>query len=606
MRPDLVDSAALALDRLRATAKRGQPYDLAVLDMFMPVMDGLQLAQAISADPLLKGTPMIMLTSSMQLEPAVLREAGIGQWLTKPMRSSELYDRLMRLMAATEADVHVERPTADRSQPVGDHGSLGKILVVEDNSLNQLVAEGLLSRLGYEALSVVNGVEALDAVESFDYSAILMDCHMPVMDGFTATEEIRRRQSNGSRIPIIAMTAGALAEDRERCLAVGMDDYISKPVDLQALETVLSRWVEIGPPSHNGASTNGSGHSTPRQVDERPPIDESRLEGLRDLEAPDGSSILTSILAAFTGHSADLLVTLREAAQGGDNKRLHSVAHELRGAAATAGATHVAELCSEIELTARRGGPGPSAELLDQLEDRIRAGQECPGEHGVLDVIEWAVVVIISTTSVNGELPILKATGTGGTALAAFHSALVGVNLGHYNLVRLSSVLPPGTFVDATGTAPSPVGTWGDRLYCVYAEQRTTTPGEEAWAGIGWVQRLSGDGGGLMVEHEGGSEAFVTDSILTSLRDMVQGSEEQFSAPDFVRQWCPLHRPARVFAGHRTVRNRVLAHRGRQPSQHQPLRRFTPKEGPRSSPGLVVEPLVSRAPAESEGIITTL
>ena len=140
----------------------------------------------------------------------------------------------------------------------------------------------------------------------------------------------------------------------------------------------------------------------------------------------------------------------------------------------------------------------------------------------------------ISTTSVNGEMPILRSTGTGGTALAAFHSALVGVNLGHYNLVRLSSVLPPGTFVDATGTAPSPVGTWGDRLYCVYAEQRTTIPGEEAWAGIGWVQRLSGDGGGLMVEHEGGSEAFVAESITTSLHDMVLGSEEQFSAPDFV------------------------------------------------------------------------
>jgi PAS domain S-box-containing protein len=367
MRPDLVDSATLALDRLRANAKRGKSYDLAVLDMFMPVMDGLQLAQAISADPLLKGTPMIMLTSSMQLEPAVLREAGIGQWLTKPMRSSELYDRLMRLMATTDAEVHVDRPSRPSQQPVADHGALGKILVVEDNSLNQLVAEGLLSRLGYEALGVVNGLEALDALESFHYSAILMDCHMPVMDGFTATEEIRRRQANGSRIPIIAMTAGALAEDREHCLAVGMDDYISKPVDLQTLETVLARWVKVGP-THNGPSANGSEAWNLTEVDERPPIDESRLEGLRDLEAPDGTSILGSILAAFTGHSADLLLTLGEAAQAGDNKRLHSVAHELRGAAATAGATHVAELCSEIELTARRGGPRPSVERLDQLE----------------------------------------------------------------------------------------------------------------------------------------------------------------------------------------------------------------------------------------------
>jgi CheY-like chemotaxis protein len=273
----------------------------------------------------------------------------------------------MRLMAATDGDAHVERPIHRSAQPVGDQGSLGKVLVVEDNSLNQLVAEGLLSRLGYEALSVVNGVEALDAVASFHYSAILMDCHMPVMDGFTATEEIRRRQSNGSRIPIIAMTAGALAEDRERCLAVGMDDYISKPVDLKALEAVLSRWIRVGPPTRNGAGAGASGHPSPKGVDERPPIDESRLESLRDLEAPDGSSILASIVAAFTGHSAGLVLRLREAADAGDNDRLQAVAHELKGAAATAGATHVAELCGKIELAARRGGPRPSGELLDRL-----------------------------------------------------------------------------------------------------------------------------------------------------------------------------------------------------------------------------------------------
>jgi arginine decarboxylase len=139
----------------------------------------------------------------------------------------------------------------------------------------------------------------------------------------------------------------------------------------------------------------------------------------------------------------------------------------------------------------------------------------------------------MSRSSIKSELPILKATGTGGTALAAFHNALVGVNLGHYNLIRLSSVIPPDTVIDPTGTAPAPTGDWGDRLYCVYAEQRTTTPGEEAWAGIGWVQRLSG-GGGLMVEHEGGSEAFVTDSILTTLYDMVKGCEAEYAAPHFV------------------------------------------------------------------------
>lgn len=130
-------------------------------------------------------------------------------------------------------------------------------------------------------------------------------------------------------------------------------------------------------------------------------------------------------------------------------------------------------------------------------------------------------------------MPILKATGTAGTALAAFHNALVAMKLGHYNLIRLSSVLPPGTFIDGTGTRPAPVGDWGDCLYCVYAEQPTSTPGKQAWAGIGWVQRLD-SGGGLLVEHEGDSEAFVVDAITTSLKDMTSNSNERFSEPDFV------------------------------------------------------------------------
>ncbi len=139
----------------------------------------------------------------------------------------------------------------------------------------------------------------------------------------------------------------------------------------------------------------------------------------------------------------------------------------------------------------------------------------------------------MSASAVYDQIPVLRATGTGGTTLSAFHEALVAVDLGHYNLVRLSSVIPPDTSVDATGKAPVPVGEWGDRMYCVYAEQRTTEVGEEAWAGVGWVQRLDG-GGGLFVEHEGTSEAFVTNAIRTSLGDLVAGREDEYSAPDWV------------------------------------------------------------------------
>ena len=137
------------------------------------------------------------------------------------------------------------------------------------------------------------------------------------------------------------------------------------------------------------------------------------------------------------------------------------------------------------------------------------------------------------TSAVQDQIPVVRASATGGTTLSAFHNALVAVDLGHYNLVRLSSVIPPATAVDATGKAPVPVGEWGDRMYCVYAEQSATLPGEQAWAGIGWVQRLDGHGG-LFVEHEGPTEEYVRGAIQTSLRDLVAGREDEFSGPDWV------------------------------------------------------------------------
>jgi arginine decarboxylase len=141
--------------------------------------------------------------------------------------------------------------------------------------------------------------------------------------------------------------------------------------------------------------------------------------------------------------------------------------------------------------------------------------------------------MVPNTSAVRDQIPVVASAGTGTTALAAFHAALVAVDLGHYNLVRLSSVIPPGTGVDRDGKAPVPVGAWGDRLYCVYAEARATTVGERAWAGVGWVQRLDG-GGGLFVEHEGDGEEAVAGAIRASLRDLVAGQEHLFSAPDWV------------------------------------------------------------------------
>ncbi|MBA2696995.1 MAG: response regulator, partial [Actinobacteria bacterium] len=215
-----------------------RPYAVVVLDMCMPGMTGLQLAHLISSDRVLGGARMMLLTSGGQVPAEELAEAGVQEWLNKPVSPSDLYDRLVRMM--TRSQKLTQRPEPEAH---GTMVSLGRVLVVEDNALNQMVAEAVVTKLGYQVDLVANGEEALHAISAVEYSAVLMDCHMPVMDGFTATVEIRDRQGSQSRVPIIAMTAGAMVEDRDKCLAVGMDDYVSKPVKAEVLAGVLEKWI---------------------------------------------------------------------------------------------------------------------------------------------------------------------------------------------------------------------------------------------------------------------------------------------------------------------------------------------------------------------------
>jgi PAS domain S-box-containing protein len=241
MRPDVVEHPSSVVALMREAAAGGQPYAIAVLDLCMPEVDGLELAEQIFVDPALSRTRCILLTSSMLTDHREFAQAGVTEWLTKPVRSSEFYDRLMRLMAPVAAAV-LPAPVRRPAPPIASE-SLGRVLIVEDNALNQLVAEGVVTKLGYQVDIVANGAEGLNAIAATRYAAVLMDCHMPVLDGFAATQEIRRLEKGGDRIPIIAMTAGAMAEDREHCLAVGMDDYVSKPVNVGAIRDALARWV---------------------------------------------------------------------------------------------------------------------------------------------------------------------------------------------------------------------------------------------------------------------------------------------------------------------------------------------------------------------------
>ncbi len=249
---DEAASGAQALEMTRAALAQDAAYDLAILDLMMPGMDGIELARAIKSDLRIAGVPLILLTSFGQRGDAALaREAGVAAYLTKPVRQSQLFDCLTEVVGHATATQRFDTSAAQTSSKklVTKHTLKEKqlmssklILLAEDNVVNQKVAMLQLQKLGYRADSVANGREALEVLGRIPYDLVLMDCQMPEMDGYEATAEIRRREEGtGKRMPVVAMTAHALEGEREKCIAAGMDDYISKPVKPGELGAALKR-----------------------------------------------------------------------------------------------------------------------------------------------------------------------------------------------------------------------------------------------------------------------------------------------------------------------------------------------------------------------------
>jgi CheY-like chemotaxis protein len=219
----------------------------------MPGMSGLDLVKAVKADSLLAATRLVLLTSRGQRGDAVLaRDAGCMAYLTKPVRETQLRECLAAVLNAAPASMTVEGNSGHEvptSTLITRHSlaearmrDSPRILLAEDNVVNQKVAVRMLEKLGYRVDVVSNGREAVEAVSRVNYAMVLMDCQMPVMDGLQAATEIRRQEASGVHLPIIAMTANAAVDDRAACLAAGMDDFVSKPVHAQTLAAVLARW----------------------------------------------------------------------------------------------------------------------------------------------------------------------------------------------------------------------------------------------------------------------------------------------------------------------------------------------------------------------------
>jgi two-component system sensor histidine kinase/response regulator len=239
----LVDSGHQALAKLTEAAIKGCAYHIAILDMQMPEMDGLQLATKIKGDShLFPNIRLMMLTSQGQRGDAEkLKAAGFNGYINKPIDQSILYNTLMTI-AGVNSTVQ-SLVTAYSAHKLPQYKA--RVLVVEDNAVNQKVAQGLLKKFGVHVDIAANGEEALNTLENLPFDLVLMDCQMPVMDGYEATKKIRLPESNvlNREIPIIAMTANSMQGDRQKCLAIGMDDFISKPVNPNKLQEALKRWL---------------------------------------------------------------------------------------------------------------------------------------------------------------------------------------------------------------------------------------------------------------------------------------------------------------------------------------------------------------------------
>jgi CheY-like chemotaxis protein len=245
MRPTVAADASEAIAQLQRSVDRGDPFDVALLDFNLPGENGLELAQRIAGTPALRNTRLIMLSSAGQIH---VEDGGrsIGYHLTKPVRQSRLLDAIGAVMAVGETGRREPLPEAVPGAKPSQVPTDGcRVLVAEDQRTNWMLIERLLARIGCSAANATDGRSVLAKLDSDHYDMILMDCQMPVLDGYDTAREIRRREVAERRdhIPIVAMTASAMDGDRERCLAAGMDDYIAKPVDSEKLDQLLRRWL---------------------------------------------------------------------------------------------------------------------------------------------------------------------------------------------------------------------------------------------------------------------------------------------------------------------------------------------------------------------------
>ncbi|WP_204103856.1 MULTISPECIES: response regulator [Spirulina sp. CCY15215] len=358
---DMISRAASSGQEALHWLEAGEQFDIAILDMQMPDMDGLMLAKRIRQMPIGQALPLVMLTSIGQgdRDPSGVNFAA---YLNKPIKQSQLYNILVNLLIPQPLSTGESMLSSSQFDALLSEQLPLKILLAEDNVVNQKVALNLLKKLGYRADVAANGLEVLESLKRQSYDIVLMDVQMPEMDGLEATQHIRERERDmgNSHITIIAMTANAMQGDREICIEAGMDDYISKPIRINTLVEALKRYQK--------QSQSLSSPVAQEEDLDLVAIDEKMWQELIEIGGDDADGLIRDLVESYCEDSPRLLAGMREAIANQDAKQLEYYAHTLKSSSASFGVMQFTDICAKLEKLARSGTTVGAESLFTQVQ----------------------------------------------------------------------------------------------------------------------------------------------------------------------------------------------------------------------------------------------
>jgi CheY-like chemotaxis protein/HPt (histidine-containing phosphotransfer) domain-containing protein len=381
--------------------KAAQPFDLAIVDLQMPIMDGLETAEEIISKNIMSPPAIIMISSSsFRVDEEGMKQLGIRAFLNKPYRQSDLLKAVYKSLNIRQdenfedfedSNIHITATmdSLDISQ-ITDKSK--RILIVEDNSVNQLVAQNLLKKFGYYADVAANGREALQALEIIPYDLVLMDCQMPEMDGYEATREIRARDWKAARIPIVALTAHATAGEREKCLKAGMDDYLSKPIVKESLRQVLAQWlvekenneITIAPVEANVAVPDVESSAilpAAETLSAEPAVDFATLDDITD----NNEEMRREVVGIYLEQTAANLLEIEQAISGGNAKRIYDLAHKTVGGSALCGMIGIVAPMRKLEQLGREGRAADAFPFFMEAQNAFAAIEKACREKILVD-----------------------------------------------------------------------------------------------------------------------------------------------------------------------------------------------------------------------------